>query len=53
MAISPLFQRFVDDELALAPALVSRVVAGTVQRYEEAYEKITGEPFSAWIERTA
>ena len=31
MAISPLFQRFVDDELALAPALVSRVVAGTVQ----------------------
>ncbi len=31
MAIAPLFQRFVDDELALAPALVSRVVAGTVQ----------------------
>src|SRR5690349_6457100 len=31
MAIAPLFQRFVDDELALAPALVERVVAGTVQ----------------------
>lgn len=31
MAIAPLFQRFVDDELALAPALVARVVAGTVQ----------------------
>ncbi len=31
MAITPLFQRFVDDELALAPALVARVVAGTVQ----------------------
>jgi hypothetical protein len=31
MAIAPLFQRFVDDELALAPALVSRVLAGTVQ----------------------
>jgi hypothetical protein len=31
MAIAPLFQRFVDDELALAPALVDRVVAGTVQ----------------------
>ena len=31
MPIAPLFQRFVDDELALAPALVSRVVAGTVQ----------------------
>ena len=31
MAISKVFQRFVDGELALAPALVSRVVAGTVQ----------------------
>ncbi len=31
MPIAPIFQRFVDDELALAPALVSRVVAGTVQ----------------------
>jgi hypothetical protein len=31
MAIAPLFQRFVDDELALAPALVERVVAGTTQ----------------------
>ena len=31
MAIAPLFQRFVDDELALAPALVARVLAGTVQ----------------------
>lgn len=31
MAITPLFQRFVDDELALAPALVSRVRAGTAQ----------------------
>ena len=31
MAIAPLFQRFVDDELALAPALVARVAAGTIQ----------------------
>ncbi len=31
MAIAPLFQRFVDDELALAPALIARVMAGTVQ----------------------
>jgi hypothetical protein len=31
MTIAPLFQRFVDDELALAPALISRVLAGTVQ----------------------
>ena len=27
----PLYQRFVEDELALAPALVTRVLAGTVQ----------------------
>ncbi|MBV9890487.1 MAG: DUF1631 family protein [Rhizobacter sp.] len=31
MAIAPLLQRFVDGELALAPALVERVVAGTAQ----------------------
>jgi hypothetical protein len=31
MPIAPLLQRFVDDELALAPALVVRVLAGTVQ----------------------
>ena len=31
MPVSPLFQRFVDDELALAPALVARVLAGTLQ----------------------
>ncbi|MEO7115192.1 MAG: DUF1631 family protein [Caldimonas sp.] len=31
MPIAPIFQRFVDDELALAPALVARVVAGTAQ----------------------
>ena len=31
MATSPLFQRFVDDELALAPALVHRVSAGSLQ----------------------
>ena len=28
---APLYQRFVEDELALAPALVARVLAGTVQ----------------------
>ena len=28
---APLYQRFVEDELALAPALVTRVLAGTVQ----------------------
>jgi phosphoribosylaminoimidazole-succinocarboxamide synthase len=28
------------------------VIAGTRQRYVEAYERITGEPFAAWLERT-
>jgi phosphoribosylaminoimidazole-succinocarboxamide synthase len=28
------------------------VVAGTQARYAEAYERITGEPLSAWLERT-
>lgn len=31
MPIAPVLQRFVDDELALAPALIERVVAGTFQ----------------------
>ena len=31
MSTAPLFQRFVHDELALAPALVAKVVLGTVQ----------------------
>ncbi len=31
MSTAPLFQRFVQDELALAPALVARVLAGTMQ----------------------
>src|SRR3982751_1799613 len=31
MAIAPLFQRFVDHELALAPALIGRVLAGSLQ----------------------
>jgi phosphoribosylaminoimidazole-succinocarboxamide synthase len=28
------------------------VVEGTRARYVEAYEKITGEPFDAWLART-
>ena len=31
MPISPLLQRFVDDELARAPALIERTLAGTLQ----------------------
>ena len=29
------------------------VVEGTRARYVEAYERITGEPFEAWLDRTA
>src|SRR6187549_2277911 len=31
MSIAPILQRFIDDELALAPALLGRVVVGTIQ----------------------
>ena len=30
----------------------TEVVEGTRARYREAYERITGEPFGAWLERT-
>jgi phosphoribosylaminoimidazole-succinocarboxamide synthase len=40
------------DKTPPAPALPDDVVAGTRERYEDAYAKITGEPFSAWLERT-
>ena len=36
-----------------APAIPEEVVAGTRARYVEAYERITGEPFQAWLDRTA
>jgi phosphoribosylaminoimidazole-succinocarboxamide synthase len=39
------------DKTPPAPAIPDEVVAGTRQRYEEAYERITGEPFSAWLSR--
>jgi phosphoribosylaminoimidazole-succinocarboxamide synthase len=41
------------DKLPPAPAIPDDVVAGTRDRYVEAYELITGEPFSAWLEKTA
>jgi phosphoribosylaminoimidazole-succinocarboxamide synthase len=40
------------DKTPPAPALPDEVVDGTRRRYEEAYERITGEPFSAWLSRT-
>ena len=39
------------DKTPPAPALPDDVVAGTRRRYEEAYERITGQPLSKWLER--
>src|SRR4029453_17313521 len=41
------------DKTPPAPALPDDVVEGTRGRYVEAYERITGEPFSGWRGRTA
>jgi phosphoribosylaminoimidazole-succinocarboxamide synthase len=41
------------DKKPPAPAIPEEVVAGTRARYIEAYELITGEPFQAWLDRTA
>jgi phosphoribosylaminoimidazole-succinocarboxamide synthase len=41
------------DKLPPAPAIPEDVVAGTRARYVEAYERIAGEPFGAWLDRTA
>ncbi len=40
------------DKKPPAPAIPADVVAGTRARYVEAYERIVGEPFRAWLERT-
>ena len=41
------------DKTPPAPEVPADVVEGTRERYVEAYEKITGEPFSEWLARTA
>ena len=41
------------DKSPPAPALPDEVIEGTTQRYREAYEKITGEPFEAWLQRAS
>ncbi len=41
------------DKKPPAPAIPDDVVAGTRARYVEAYERIAGEPFQAWLDRTA
>jgi phosphoribosylaminoimidazole-succinocarboxamide synthase len=40
------------DKSPPAPAIPDDVVEGTRQRYEDAYERITGEPIARWLERT-
>jgi phosphoribosylaminoimidazole-succinocarboxamide synthase len=40
------------DKAPPAPAIPGDVVAGTRERYLEAYERITGEPLRAWLDRT-
>jgi phosphoribosylaminoimidazole-succinocarboxamide synthase len=41
------------DKAPPAPPIPDEVVAATRERYITAYEKLSGEPFSAWLERTA
>ena len=40
------------DRLPPAPAIPDEIVAATQARYADAYARITGEPLSAWRERT-
>ena len=40
------------DKTEPAPALPEDVVAGTTTRYAEAYELITGQPLTSWLDRT-
>ncbi len=41
------------DRRPPAPPIPPEVVAGTRARYLEAYERISGAPFQAWLERSA
>jgi phosphoribosylaminoimidazole-succinocarboxamide synthase len=41
------------DKQPPAPEIPDDVVARTREKYVEAYELIAGEPFSAWLDRTA
>ncbi len=40
------------DKSPPAPPIPDDVIAGTRARYVEAYEKVTGEPFDAWLARS-
>jgi phosphoribosylaminoimidazole-succinocarboxamide synthase len=39
------------DKKPPAPDLPEEVVARTREKYVEAYERLTGEPFAAWLAR--
>ena len=39
------------DKTPPAPAIPDDVVAATRERYVTAYERLAGEPFSAWLQR--
>jgi phosphoribosylaminoimidazole-succinocarboxamide synthase len=41
------------DRQPPAPELPAEVVEGTRARYSDAYERIVGEPFDAWLERSS
>jgi phosphoribosylaminoimidazole-succinocarboxamide synthase len=41
------------DRTPPAPPIPDEVVARTREKYIEAYERITGEPFDSWLQRTA
>jgi phosphoribosylaminoimidazole-succinocarboxamide synthase len=41
------------DKAPPAPALPDDVIERTRALYVDAYERITGEPFTAWLERSA
>jgi phosphoribosylaminoimidazole-succinocarboxamide synthase len=41
------------DKTPPAPALPDDVIARTRELYVDAYERVTGEPFEAWLERSA
>lgn len=39
------------DKAPPAPELPAEIVAGTSERYRDAYQRITGEPLDAWLAR--
>jgi phosphoribosylaminoimidazole-succinocarboxamide synthase len=40
------------DKTPPAPAIPDDILQRTEQKYIEGYERITGSPFAAWLQRT-